>query len=67
MTQTAVASIDVKGLQKAWTAFDRIAHLRPIHNNKEYRRMVALMNALLDAAGDDENHQKTGRCRPLVD
>lgn len=58
--QAAAASIDVKGLQKAWTAFDRIAHLRSIHNDKEYGRMVALMNALLDAAGDDENHPLSG-------
>ena len=58
--QTAVASIDVKGLQKAWTAFDRIARVRPIRNDKEYERMVALMNTLLDAAGDDENHPLSG-------
>ncbi len=58
--QTAAASMDIKGLQKAWTAFDRIAHLRPIHNHTEYQRMVVLMNTLLDAAGDDENHPLSG-------
>lgn len=58
--QTAMAAIDIKGLQKAWTAFDRIAHLRPIRNDKEYERTVALMNALLDVAGDDENHPMSG-------
>ena len=58
--QTAMAAIDVKGLQKAWTAFDRIARLRPIRSDKEYERTVALMNALLDVAGDDENHPMSG-------
>lgn len=58
--QTAIAAIDVKSLQKAWTAFDRIAHLRPIRSDKEYERTVALMNALLDVAGDDENHPMSG-------
>jgi HTH-type transcriptional regulator / antitoxin HigA len=60
MMQTATAAIDVKGLQKAWTAFDRIAHLRPIRSDKEYERTVALMNTLLDVAGDDENHPMSG-------
>ena len=58
--QTAMAAIDVKGLQKAWTAFDRITRLRPIRSDKEYERTVALMNALLDVAGDDENHPMSG-------
>ena len=58
--QAASAAIDVKGLQKAWTAFDRIAHLRPSRSDKEYERTVALMNTLLDAAGDDENHPMSG-------
>ena len=58
--QAASAAIDVKGLQKAWTAFDRIAHLRPIRSDKEYERTVALMNTLLDVAGDDENHPMSG-------
>jgi HTH-type transcriptional regulator/antitoxin HigA len=60
MMEAASAAIDVKGLQKAWTAFDRIAHLRPIRSDKEYERTVALMNTLLDVAGDDENHPMSG-------
>lgn len=60
MMQTIAAGLDVKGLQKAWTAFDRIAQLRPIRSNKEYERMVALMNSLLDVAGDDEDHPMSG-------
>ena len=37
-----------------------MAHLRPIHSKAEYTRMVSLMNAMLDAAGDDEDHSMAG-------
>jgi HTH-type transcriptional regulator/antitoxin HigA len=47
---------DIKALQKTWTAFDRVAHLRPIRNDEEYDRNVALMNSLLDIVGDQESH-----------
>ena len=53
---TATASFDVKALLKTWVAFDRIAHLRPIRNDKEYDRIVALLNYLLDVVGDNEGH-----------
>lgn len=49
-------NIDIKALQKTWQAFDRVAHLRPIRNDAEYDRTVALMNNLLDIVGDDEHH-----------
>lgn len=51
---------DIKALQKTWMAFDRVAHLRPIHNDLEYDRAVALMNRLLDIVGDDVNHVLSG-------
>jgi HTH-type transcriptional regulator/antitoxin HigA len=58
---SAVAeNFDIKALQKTWTAFDRVAHLRPIRNDEEYDRTVALMNNLLDIVGDDENHALSG-------
>ncbi len=50
------AQIDVGALQASWLAFDSLAHLRPIHSEAEYDRMVALMQPLLDVAGDDEDH-----------
>ncbi len=53
-------NIDIKALQKTWMAFDRVAHLRPIRNDEEYDRTVALMNNLLDIVGDDENHALSG-------
>ena len=49
-------SLDVRALQASWQAFDTVAHLRPIHSEADYDRMVGMMNALLDVAGDDEDH-----------
>ena len=51
---------DIQAIQASWQAFDAKAHLRPIHNEKGYHRMVALMNSLLDVAGDDEDHPLSG-------
>lgn len=53
-------SFDIKTLQKTWQAFDRVAHLRPIRNDEEYDRTVALMNSLLDSVGDQEGHALSG-------
>ena len=33
-----------------------VVSLRPIQSEADYDRMVATMNALLDVAGDDEDH-----------
>ena len=52
--------IDISALQLSWQAFDSVAHLRPIHNEADYDRMVALMNSLLDVTGDDEDHPLSG-------
>jgi len=57
---TATATLDIKALQKTWAAFDRVANLRPIRTEKEYDRMVSLMNYLLDIVGDRENHALSG-------
>ena len=48
--------LDISALQASWQAFDTLAHLRPIHSEADYDRMVVMMNALLDVAGDDEDH-----------
>lgn len=57
---TAGASLHIKTLQETWTAFDRVAHLRPIRSEEEYDRTVALMNDLLDFVGDQEQHGLSG-------
>jgi HTH-type transcriptional regulator/antitoxin HigA len=48
--------VDIEALARTWAAFDRVAHLRPIRDEAEYDRTVALMNCLLDAVGDREDH-----------
>ena len=52
----AQPQLDIRALQASWQEFDTIAHLRPIHSEVEYDRMVALMNSLLDVVVDDEDH-----------
>ena len=52
--------LDIRALQASWVAVDALAHLRPIHNESEYDRMVGLMNQLLDVVGDDEDHPLSG-------
>lgn len=37
-----------------------MAHLHPIRIDADYDRMVALMNAPLDVAGDNEEHPLSG-------
>ncbi len=58
--QTAQSQFDIRAIQASWQAFDTMAHLRPIHNEADYERMLSMMNFLLDAAGDDEDHPLSG-------
>jgi len=51
---------DIAAVQASWQAFDAMAHLRPVHDEESYDRMVVLMNSLLEAAGDDEDHPLSG-------
>ena len=52
----AHAPFDIPAIQASWQAFDSMAHLRPIHSEADYDRMVALMNSMLEVVGDDEDH-----------
>ena len=57
---SSTPSLDVKALTRTWAAFDRVARLRPIRNDAEYDRTVAMMNSLLDVLGDQEDHALAG-------
>jgi HTH-type transcriptional regulator/antitoxin HigA len=59
-SMTPQTTFDLKALEHTWTAFDRIAHLRPVRNEDEYDRTVMLMNYLLDVVGDQEDHPLAG-------
>lgn len=50
----------LQAMQTAWQAFDAMAHLRPIRDEAAYEQMVGLMNSLLDAVGDEEDHPLSG-------
>lgn len=52
--QATHAQLDIWALQASWQAFDAIVHLRPVHSEMEYHRMVELMDSLLEVTGDDE-------------
>ena len=54
--QATHAQLDIRALQASWQAFDAMVHLRPVHSEMEYDRMVELMNSLLEVTGDDEDH-----------
>lgn len=58
--QTAQTQFDIRAIQTSWAAFDSMVHLRPIHDQADYDQMVALMNALLDVVGEDEDHALAG-------
>ena len=51
---------DIRAIQSSWTAFDSMAHLRPIHDEAAYQQMVVLMQSLLDVVGDEEDHALSG-------
>jgi HTH-type transcriptional regulator/antitoxin HigA len=56
----AIAQFDIPAIQASWQAFDSMTHLRPIHSEADYDRMVLLMNSVLDVVGDDEDHPLSG-------
>ena len=58
--QATQSRFDIRAIQTTWAKFDAMAHIRPIHDEAGYDRMVALMNDLLDVVGDDEDHKLAG-------
>jgi len=58
--KSATVTLDIKALQKTWSAFDRVARLRPIRTEEEYARTVSLLNCLVDIVGVQEDHALSG-------
>jgi HTH-type transcriptional regulator/antitoxin HigA len=48
--------VGVKDLLPAWEAFRRTTDIGPIRNERHYRRMVRMLEALLEEAEGDEDH-----------
>ena len=57
---TLADDIDAHALEAAWGELDRVARLRPIHDDASYDHAVALMNRVLDVMGDNEQHPLAG-------
>jgi HTH-type transcriptional regulator/antitoxin HigA len=60
MNPQTLTQASIPALQASWQAFDAMAHLRSIRNEADYDRMTTLMNLMLDAIGDDEDHPLSG-------
>ncbi|MDR1708119.1 MAG: transcriptional regulator [Candidatus Accumulibacter sp.] len=58
--QTVPAQFDIPALQASWVAFETVADLRPIRSDADYNHMLALMNSILAAVGEDEDHPLSG-------
>ena len=58
--QTVPTQFDLRAIQSSWMTLDSMVHLRSIHDQAGYNQMVALLNSLLDAVGEDEDHGLAG-------
>ncbi len=54
------AAIDFSKLLPAWQAFTQQTDVAPIRNAAHYRRMTAMLDALLAQTGGDEAHPAMG-------
>lgn len=50
------AQFDMTAVHTSWCAYDAVTRLRPIHDEADDDRTLSMMNTLLDAVGDDEDH-----------
>ena len=50
----------LKEIAPAWRTLERATHLGPIRDEVHYDEMVALINALIDEVGSDEQHPLSG-------
>ncbi len=54
------AHIQLKHLLPAWETFRRATDITPIRDETHYRRMAAMLDALLDETSGDEAHPAMG-------
>ena len=51
---------DIQYLLPAWDAFHSATDIAPIRNEKHYKKLVAMLEALLDETAGDERHPAMG-------
>lgn len=54
------ARVEISHLLPAWDAFRSATDIAPIRSKAHYRRMVTMLEALLDEAAGDERHAAMG-------
>jgi HTH-type transcriptional regulator/antitoxin HigA len=52
--------IDLAALQSLWAEFSHISRLRALRCETDYDHAVSLMDQLIDAIGEDEQHPLAG-------
>ncbi len=57
---SASITIDLKAVSQDWARLRESSHLGPIRTEEDYEKRVALLNALIDTIGSDENHPLAG-------
>lgn len=67
MPKVTSKTIDMTALQSLWSAFDVIAHVRPVRDSASYDQMQSLMNILIETVGDDEDHPLAGLLNSVGD
>lgn len=50
----------IQNLLPAWDAFRNATDIAPIRNEKHYKKLVAMLEALLDETAGDERHEAMG-------
>lgn len=51
---------NIQAIMPAWEAFQAATQIAPIHDETHYQYMVDTLNALLEQAGNDEQHPLMG-------
>jgi HTH-type transcriptional regulator/antitoxin HigA len=51
-----VIQIESKEIEKAWKALEKRTSLTPVKSDADYKKMVSLLNNLVDVVGGDERH-----------
>jgi len=57
----------LRKISTAWSQLREHAVIGPIHTERDYRRMVALLDGVIDQAGSDERHPMAGLADLLAD
>lgn len=49
-----MSAIPIEQITPVWNDFSKFVHV--LHNEQDYKQAVALLDGLIDAVGENENH-----------